>query len=616
MSASTRSRAAFALVLVPACLVAQPLPQDDVVVVTASRLEQRLRDAIPHTTVLTEKDIRDSQAVDLTSLLRSEAGFESAQNGGIGAVTGIFMRGGRSAQALILVDGARVEDVSFGQSAIQHILLDEVERIEIVRGNVSSLYGSGAIGGVVQVFTKRGQGLLGPYGELTLGARETSKLRAGYGGQAGDTRFNVTATRFDTRGFSAIDPRLGPLANPDPDGYRNESFAGSVSHRLSSQHEFGASFLNSRGKLDYDGTTAFFGDTPATVHQSDQELGMLQAYWETRPVQAWNSRLTAAQGTEYRTDYRDGAFSDRANTRSRQLIWDNELRIAPQHAISAGVEQLRQVLDSSALSGRFREVEAFRLGYLGRLGAHSLQANARREDYSDFGEADTHFLGYGFDLTDAWRLTASTATAFRAPSFEDLFNPFGGNPLLRPERARTNELGAQWSSGAHRLRVVAFGTEYQDAITFSNPPTFIAGNVRRARVDGVESSYSGNLLGFELRAALTIQDPIEQEPGEQELQAVRRAKKFGSIAAFRNIGSWRLGAVLLGSGSRPDSDVVTFARLQEAGYAVLNLTARYEVTKALFVAARLENALDEEYRLASGYNTAPRGAFLTVGWQP
>src|SRR5258706_4562842 len=193
MSSRAFSRALIALAAFPAVLAAQPAPDDAAVVVSASRTEQRLRDAIPHTKVITQKDIRDSQAVDLPSLLRREAGLEFTQNGGVGATSSLFMRGGRSAQTLVLIDGVRVEDAAFGTTAIQHIMLDEVERVEIVRGNVSSLYGSGAIGGLVEAFTRRGSGTPGPSAEASAGSRGTWKLRGGYGGDTGGNPFQMSA---------------------------------------------------------------------------------------------------------------------------------------------------------------------------------------------------------------------------------------------------------------------------------------------------------------------------------------------------------------------------------------------------------------------------------------
>lgn len=601
--------------LIAALLAAFVLPAhsqtEDSIVVSASRTEQRMRDAIPHITVLTARDIRDSQAFDLPSLLRREAGFEFSQNGGIGTVTGIFLRGGRSAQALVLIDGMRVEDAGFGAAAFQHILLDEVDRVEIVRGNVSSLYGSNAIGGVIQVFTKRGHGTPAPSFEATLGSRGTSKLSAGIGGEAGDTRFNLTVSQLDTNGFSAINTNQAPNANPDRDGYGNTSLSGSLSHRFSPRHEAGATLFSTRGRVDYDSAFGVRTD----VHKSAQDLENASLYWEARWLDWWKSRFTLGQGSDYRRDTLNGNFANTSNTRSRQFIWDNEVRLSPEHLLTLGAENLRQSLANSSFAQLLRrDAGSLRAGYLGHVGRHSLQLNTRREDYSDFGKASTYFAGYGFDLTEQWRLIASGSNAFRAPTFQDLFG-FGGNPNLRPERSHTNELGVQWADGPHRLRVVAFDTKYQDAITF-DLATFTVRNVRKASVQGFETSYTGRIGEFDLRASLTVQDPIEQEPNAMALQAIRRAKAFGSFSAFRSFGALRLGGEVLSGGARPDSNITTGARLQEAGYTLVNLTARYQFDKNLYVAAKLENAFNEKYQLVNGFNTPPQGVFFTVGWQP
>jgi len=604
---------ALVLALVPSFVVAQ----EDAVVVTASRTEQRLRDTIPHTTVLTQKEIRDSQAVDLPTLLRSEAGFEMAQNGGIGAVfSPLSLRGSTSARTLVLVDGVRIEDAGFSSTALQHIMLDQVERVEIVRGNVSSLYGSNAVGGVIQVFTKRGKGEPAPYAQVMAGSRNTTDLQAGYGGELGGTRFNLSVSRFDTRGFSAIDPGAAPLANPDPDGYRNQSLSLSASRRLNPAHEVGVAAFKTAAWVDYDQPEF---TVPTDEHRSNQDLSMLQAWWEARFVEPWKSRVTAAESKDYRTDTLNGAFSNTSNTRTRQLIWDNEVRVAPPHALTAGIEGRDQTLDSASSFGgnplREREVSAVRVGYLGRLGDHTLQANYRYEDYSDFGSEGTYFLGYGYDLTAAWRFTLSNATAFRAPTFLDL-DPFFGNPSLKPERSKTNEVGIQWALGPHRLRVVWFDTEYQDAIVLDN--LFIPQNVQTASNEGIETSYSGVAAGFDLRASLTFQDPVEQDSTvAPPQQALRRAKTLAALAVHRSFGAWRAGVDWRASGERrdrliTDSSVTVF----EPSYSVLNVLVRYQIAKNLYVGARLENALDEDYRLVNGYNTAGRGIFFSAGWQP
>jgi vitamin B12 transporter len=586
------------------------------VVITASRTEQRIRDAIPHTTVLTQKEIRDSQAVDLVSLLRSETGFEMAQNGGVGAVfSPLSLRGSTSARTLVLVDGVRIEDAGFSSTALQHIMLDQVERVEIVRGNVSSLYGSNAVGGVIQIFTRRGRGEPAPHGRAMVGPRDTTDLQAGYGGEVGDTRFNLTVSRFDTRGFSAIDPAVAPRANPDPDGYRNESLTLSASRRLNPGHEVGVAAVAAAGRVEYDDQSV----APTDEHRSKQDLRMLQGWWEARFVEPWKSRLSAAESEDDRTDTLNGAFSNRSRTRTRQLIWDNELRLAPPHVLSAGLEGRNQTLDSASTFGadprRERDVAAGRLGYLGRFGEHSVQVNYRHEDYSDFGSEGTYFLGYGVDLTAAWRFTLSRSTAFRAPTFFDL-DPGFGNPDLEPERSRTHEIGLQWASGPHRARVVVFDVEYEDAIVLDQ--SFIPQNVQTAANEGVEATYDGVLAGFDLRASLTLQDPVEQDRSTAPpRQALRRAKRLAALSAFRSFGAWRLGAQWRASDERRDTDINDgTATMFEPGYAVLNLLARYQASKKLYFGMRLENALDKDYRLVSGYNTAGRGLFVTLEWKP
>jgi vitamin B12 transporter len=591
--------------------------QNDAVVVSASRTEQRLRDAIPHTTVLTQKEIRDSQAVDLASLLRSEASFEMAQTGGVGAVPSpLSLRGSTSARTLVLIDGVRIEDAGFSSTALQHIMLDQVERVEIVRGNVSSLYGSNAVGGVIQIFTKRGQGEPAPAASVMGGSRNTSDVHLGYGGEAGGTRFMLNASRFDTRGFSAIDPAQAPLANPDPDGYRNQGLSLSVSRKLHRAHEIGVALFNTEAWIDYDRPSFV---VPSDEHRSNQEMSMLQAWWEARFVEAWKSRVTAAENKDHRLDTLNGAFTNKSNTRTRQLVWDNEVRIAPPHAITVGLEGREQTLDSGSTFGpstlREREVSAGRIGYLGRIGDHTLQANYRYEDYSDFGAEGTYFLGYGYDLTAAWRVTLSNATAFRAPTFLDL-DPAFGNPNLRPERSETNEIGVQWASGSHRVRVTYFDTEFEDAIVLNN--VFIPQNVQTASNEGIETSYSGSVFGVDLRASFTLQDPVEQDRTNlPPQQALRRAKRLAALSVFKSFGALRVGGDWRYSDERRDQSITnSTVSVTEPAYHVFNLMARYQLSKNIWFGAKVENVLDEDYSLVSGYNTAGRGLFLTAGWQP
>jgi len=227
------------------------------VVVTAARIEQPQTEALPHTTVITKEMIRDRQATDVVSLLRTEAGIEIAQSGGAGTLTSLFMRGTNSNQSLILIDGVPVRDPSTPGGtamALEHLLPEQIDRIEIVRGNVSAIYGSGAMGGVIQIFTKRGEGPPTVTLSAEAGSRDTSKFSGTVSGQSGETRYMLSATRFSTDGFSAMNTTQYPFENPDKDGDRNVSLAAALSHEWSKGNEFGVRMYAFNAKYNTDGS--------------------------------------------------------------------------------------------------------------------------------------------------------------------------------------------------------------------------------------------------------------------------------------------------------------------------------------------------------------------------
>jgi vitamin B12 transporter len=596
------------------------LAQEDAVVITASRSEQLLREAIPHTTVITRKDIRDSQAVDLPTLLRQEAGFELVQSGGVGRNSGTFLRGTATAQSLVLIDGVRVADLNNGIASLDQLMLDELERVEIVRGNVSSLYGSGALGGVVQIFTRRGTGEPRLSAEAAAGGEGDRRVRMSYGGQAGDTRFNLTASRFQTDGFSALRPGIDPRIDPDRDGYRNESFAASLSHRVARGHEAGLSAYSSVGRQDYDNV---FASSASDKQTARVRIGSFSAFLNSELTHAWVSRLRLSQASNANHDFLNGetSFAGRTKTRNRQVSWENTVALAPEHRLVGGFERLEQHLDASttAYLRQDRDVNALFAGYVGRFGAHNFQVNTRRERYSDFGEAKSHLLGYALDLTDRWRVFASRSTGFRAPTFNELFFPpidLGGgfllacnDPALRAEKARSGELGVQYAAKSSLLKVAAFHTRVGDLIQPGCPPA----NINHATIDGIEASLSGEWLGTRIKAAFTVQDP-EQHTAAGDSRLIRRAERFGSLSASRAFGAWQIGAQWLASDRRPDILASSFSgeRTELAGYGVLNATARYALGKRTSIGVRLDNVFDKDYSLTHGFNTQGRKLTLAL----
>jgi len=590
---------------------AETLPEfvGETIVVTPTRAPQKLAAPLQHTSVITRTDIESSTASDLSTLLRQESGVEIAPTGGLGAQTAIRMRGSESDHVLVLIDGVRVNSVTTGATAIDQILLDEIERIEIVRGNVSSVYGSEAIGGVVQIFTRRGQGDMKVSGSAALGADNYRKLALAIGGEVGDTRVRFGVARTQTDGFSSVRSEFVPTpftfapADIDDDGYRNTTLNLALSHRIQAGHEMGLTAFQSRGDIEFDG---------AFQNHSDQTLTALGLYSENRWLPGWQSRIQVSQGSDDLASDLDGVTTGRFKTRNRQLGWNNQLDVG-QGVVRLGVEGLWQQLDTdAAYSEDARRVAGLTAGYLTTIGAHELQLNVRHDDYSDFGGATTGLVGYGYQLSPVLRVSTTMSNAFRAPTFNELYGPFGSNPALDPERARSAEAGLTYSGAYGLARATAFITRTRDLINFI-PPTWAATNVDRAENRGIELSWSGKLAGLDVRSALTFQNPEDKTTG---LGLLRRASRFGSLSLGRQAGAFDWRAEVLASGPHPDVHATTFSRVEVPGYAVLNLNLGWKPVRDWKLSGKLVNLLDKDYALVHGYNTQGRAAFVELAYAP
>jgi len=589
------------------------------VVVTASRNEQLLGSALPHTSIISRQDIERSQASDLVTLLQREAGLQRTQNGGMGTVSSVFMRGAPSLQTLVLIDGVpqNKQDAS-GAVSLEHLMLDNIERVEIVRGNVSAIYGSGAIGGVIQIFTKTGSREPAANLSLEVGPRASRKISGSVSASLGATSISAGLSRATTDGFSAIHTAQQPGANPDADGYRNTSSHVSLVHKLSSAHNFGLRFMQSEGDSDFDNA---FG-APADLHTSTTRLSQTTLFTDNSWGN-WRSRLSLSEQSDKSTSQDNGFFgsNDGFTTRATVLNWVNTLALGGDWLASAGLEQQRQRVDTRSDSAfatpynQSRDASAVFAGLEGKLGRGNAQLNVRHDKVGDLSQS-TGFLGYGYPVTDQVKLTASTSTAFNAPPLGYLFAPSFGNPLLKPERARSHELGVQYEQGRQLLRATYFDTRIQDQLNFDTA-TFAFANIGRTRNSGVELSYRGSVGASDVRASLTLQDPVD-EISQQRL--ARRAATLLALGISYPLGPWRLGADLQYSSDRPDaySDPATFRTVNTmlAAYSVLDLSLSYKVSPTVMLKARLDNATDETYQTVYGYNQQPRSLYMGVTWTP
>ena len=607
-------RACFGPLLLVLCalasspVIAQTASQ---VVVTASRTEQILTDALPHTTVLGRDAIEQSQLVDLPSLLAREAGFQFTQSGGRGSQATAFLRGAASMQVLVLVDGLPMtKQDTTGAVSLEHILLDQIERIEIVRGNVSAIYGSGAVGGVIQVFTRQGQTGPSAFATVEAGSLGTSRLSLGTQGKQGDWSYALSLSRLSTQGINAANLAQTQNANPDRDGYRNDSRHVQLAYAISSDHQLGLRSTAFDGRFDYDVAGSYA--EPTDVHKGGTRIENNTVYWAARLGSQWTSRLSYAQGQERNiTDTVGGySFSTQAITRTRVISWTHQLQWA-DWTFTAGVDHQIQRIDTATDGAvdlfKQRTADAVYAGGLYSHGAHSLQINARHDDVQGLRGKDSSYIGYGHALSDEWKLIVSHATAFNLPPLGYLFDPYSGNPELRPETSSTQELGLQWARGHQRWRSTFFDTRTRDLLLY-DMNTWQFSNVSSAKNRGLETSVSARWGSTDVRASLTLQDPVNEATGQTLL---RRAKTLASTSVSHALGAWTLGGSVRYTGER--SDIASNPRLPS--YVLLDLTARYALSRDWTLFGRVDNALDSRYQTAYGYNQLPRTFTAGVSWK-
>jgi vitamin B12 transporter len=607
-----------ALLAVPPAL-AQP-PTLDTVVVTASRTPTRVADTLADVTVLEREDIQRSPQSSLVELLGAQPGLEFTQNGGVGQVSGVFIRGASSGGTLVLVDGVRVGSATVGTTALDQIPLEQVDRVEILRGPASSLYGADAVGGVIQIFTRRGLGPPAFNASAGYGTYGTFIGALGGSGQVGAARFAVRAGYERSSSFSAVDNPQSILFNPDRDGYGNASLSASTSYAFGADREVGASLFVTNGTTRYDGV----GFDPAFVPRTDfdfrlqQRISMLSAYYRHRISSAWESTLRVSQGQDSATNVAldPSATNEQrelVRTTQNQIVWQNDLTSGWGRFMLAAEYRGDRVKSDLQYAVTTRDVYSGVGGWQHKVGANNFQASVRYDDNSQFGGRTTGTLAYGYDVTQRWRATVSAGTAFRAPSFNDLYFPNFGNPDLQPESSRNVEAGLRYEDPRTRASLVAYYNRVTDLITVVCDPLFILCrpvNVGEALLRGITLSGGTQVAGLDVSGSLDLQDPTDEQTGSR---LVRRATHYGTVRIARAFGRLALRAEVVASGDRY-ADPANTERLP--GYALLNFYAGYTLAPGWTLFGRLTNTLDQNYTLVPDYATPGRMIFAGIRYSP
>jgi len=568
--------------------------------VTANRLPQSQSDVVASTTVIDRADIERSQAGSIIDLLQGRAGIEIAQNGPPGTLSSLFMRGTESDHSLVLVDGVRINSATSGGASLEMLPLEAIERIEIVRGPRAAAYGADAIGGVIQVFTRRGTAS-GTQGGLkaSAGSNDTRRQSAWVATGDDDTRLNASLFHRDGDGFNATQAD----DSGERDGFEREGAQLGLSHRINDDVDVSVNALRQNFEGEYDNCS--FPSSQDCVTK-----GYLQSFSGALGVQLqpdWQMRITAGHFDEQREERYDGE--------RQSLIESHRDEVGLQHRFTRdngvdvlGVDYRHDTVDFDNRAGEgYARDGRENIGIYGMMqrtyGAHSITGSLRYDHDSLFGDETTGSLGYAYRLTAFQRLGASVSTAFKAPNLIDLYGPYGTNPDLEAETARNLEAFWAYERDDWHTRVTVFDNRIDDLISY-DPNTYIPYNVEEARIRGVELTGGWQAGGLVLSASLTHQNPEDRQTGER---LKRRARTFGRLDADYALEDWSFGATLRAAGDRRDTQFsYPYGDTTTAGYGVVDLRAAWQVTSMVELSAKVENAFDKQYQLVDGYNTQDR----------
>jgi vitamin B12 transporter len=603
----------FPFVLTP--LAASAQSQFNPVIVTGTREAQPLSQSTADVVVITSDMVRDTASTSVEELLRRNAGIQLLQNGGPGQSSGYFVRGTSSNSTVVLIDGVRVGSATLGQAEFESLSLAQIDHIEVLRGPASSLYGADAVGGVIQIFTRRGDGTPRITGELAIGGYGSRLGDVGVSGSSGAFDYAITAGRESSRGVSAIRPndQFGDF-NPDDDGYARNFGNLKLGYTPAAGHHIGVNLVETHLNAQYDSAdfnppdflpdpSADFRNHLRTKLASIDYRGEISSLWTTT-LQLSNNVDDSDSG---------GDVLSRFKTNRNQATWQNALNFGPDQQIVLAYDYLHEKVQADGFpDAPERSNNGFVAAYSGRFGKSTLEGSVRYDDNSVYGNNTTGRLGYSYELVQGLKLRALAGTSFRAPTFNDLYYPFFGLPTIQPERGRSVEVGAEWQSGTTSASATVYRNKVKNLIGFDPDPNGTdcpvgffgcAANTARATLQGATIAGAQSWGGLTVRGTIDFLDAKDDDTG---IRLARRAAHQETLAADYNGGRWTAGASLLDVGARPDGGV------NLGGYATLDLRATWRFLPQWQLVGKLLNALDHRIEPVRDYQGLGRQAWIGV----
>ncbi len=580
------------------------------IIITATRTAQTTDETLAPVTVITREEIQRSQADNLTELLAGNPGLDVTETGWYGQSSSYYIRGASSKHILVLVDGVPLGSATLGSTDLVDIGLDHIERIEIVRGPRSSLYGSSAIGGVIQIFTIPEKGKDQANIDIGYGSYNTRSLAADISDGDDNTRGRLAVSRLTTDGTN-----ISTKNNPDDDGYEVERVSASLQQHLSAHSSIDIALYQNRSTTDYDGYTT----TSTYIKEATQRSISTGANFS--PLANWEMHLRASKSLDENDNYKDGALDGIFHTQRQQLSWQNDIALSDTSLFTLGMDKLTESIESQTtyaetertVSGVFAEIQQ-------NYANQDILASLRRDDHGRLGRHTTGNLDWGYNLSDTLRLTAGYGTAFKAPTFNDLYypiQPWGeGNPDLEPENSVSYEIGMHGQHLIANWFVNTFHTEIRDLIEWQCIANCGTGldiykpfNVSQVQIDGLEAGLERRRDNREMKLSLTLLDARDKE-SDNKLQ--NRPDASLRLDLNQRNGNWRNSLTLLAQTARyADSDN---SRKLDA-YATVDLRTNYALNKHWHIRGKVRNLFDKEYQtIDTSYQPLGRSYLVSIGY--
>ncbi len=589
---------------------AQYLPSAPANAATASLAATRLLepyDSLRDVIVIPREEIEAAGPLSLGELLQRRAGIELAAAGGPGQPQALLIRGMDAAQTLVLVDGLRVGTAN-GTAMVENLPLDMIERIEVVKGPLASLYGSGAAGGVIRIAT-RGKTVPYLFGSTGYGSDRDRRASAGLS-TADDT--TVLAVAAGVRKVDAPSATNARSARYDPDRDPHENAFGVLhaSHRAWNGELLSLDLFGSRSRTAFDAGLPAAG---APEDRRDPTTAGARLTSLTHFAPWWASSL--AIGTSIDRNALHGQSTTSFELQQDQATWINQVPLT-NGGLAAGLETVRErVQPSEAYTVTHRDTNSGFVSVVQRQDQQQVEMSARRDRDPQFGDRNSASVSYGFDWPSVARIGGTWSRGFRVPSFDELYGlgsaGYASNPALVPETGRGREIIVRAPAASPlQWKLTAFDNRVDHAIVH-DPLALTISNVPHARIDGLEASVETTTWGTRWRARFTAQRPRDEDTGER---LPGRAKRFGALDASRGFGSWTVEATVFASGDRVDApDVARNARL--GGYTVVDARVGYRIDKHWSLNLNGTNLGDRRYEDATGYDAPRRAVFLSVRFE-